>query len=75
MKKQRPLASRDRRHDKARICATRVSAPPAVERTALGEKVHEYKKNLPKGYRLSEEELEMLARELPRTPGCAPTKE
>src|SRR5690348_2075164 len=25
MKKQRPLASRDRRHDKARICATRPS--------------------------------------------------
>ena len=28
MKRQRPLASRDRRHDKARICATR----PAIRR-------------------------------------------
>ncbi|MGH9352948.1 MAG: hypothetical protein ACRD2G_12435, partial [Terriglobia bacterium] len=53
----------------------RVAREFCVDRTALGDKVHEYKRNLPKGYRLSEEELEMLARELPKTPGCVPTRE
>ncbi len=45
-----------------------------VDRNALREAIHREKKNRPKGADLTEEEIEEIARSLPKTPGCVPTR-
>jgi len=52
----------------------RIAREFCVSATALGNAVHDYKKRYG-SFPLTEEELEELARTLPKIPGCTPTKE
>jgi len=44
-----------------------------VDRNALGNAIHEWKKNMPKGLDLTIEDIKEIARTLPKIAGCTPT--
>ena len=52
-----------------------IAKAMCVDRAALGELIHQAKKNRQKGKGsdLTEEEIKELARELPKIAGCTPT--